>query len=150
MQKRIQESYVMVKPGFANLKNVIEEIEKRLIDANLKIIEKGFIYYNKDMAKQHYYEHVGKDFYQNLEEYITSDKAFGMIVEGDNAILKIRSMVGSTSNPQKGTIRYDIPLLLGRKPEITANVIHASDSQEAAKKEIQIFKDYIEKTQQCK
>ena len=147
MEQKIQTSYVMVKPGFANYEKVIDEIEKRLYGAGLKIIEEGYISYDRDMAGQHYYEHVGKDFYQKLEDYITSDKAYGMIVEGQDAIAKIRAMVGSTMNPQKGTIRFDIPAMLGRKPTTPANVVHASDSEDAAQKEIQIFKNYLEKLQ---
>lgn len=144
MQQKIQTSYVMVKPGFANYEKVIEEIEKRLYEAGFKISEEGYIRYNEDMAKKHYHEHVGKDFYQGLEDYITSDKAYGMVVEGEDAIAKIRAMIGSTMDPKKGTIRYDIPAMLGRKPTTPANVVHASDSQEAAEKEIAIFKKYLE------
>lgn len=147
MEQKIQTSYVMVKPGFANYEMVIDEIEKRLYGAGLKITEESYISYDREMARQHYYEHVGKDFYQKLEDYITSDKAYGMIVEGQDAIAKIRAMVGSTMNPKKGTIRFDIPAMLGRKPTTPANVVHASDSEEAAQKEIQIFKNYLEKLQ---
>ncbi len=147
MEQKIQTSYVMVKPGFANYEMVIDEIEKRLYGAGLKITEESYISYDREMARQHYYEHVGKDFYQKLEDYITSDKAYGMIVEGQDAIAKIRAMVGSTMNPKKGTIRFDIPAMLGRKPTTPANVVHASDSVEAAQKEIQIFKNYLEKLQ---
>lgn len=147
MEQKIQTSYVMVKPGFANYEMVIDEIEKRLYGAGLKITEESYISYDREMARQHYYEHVGKDFYQKLEDYITSDKAYGMIVEGQDAIAKIRAMVGSTMNPKKGTIRFDIPAMLGRKPTTPANVVHASDSEDAAQKEIQIFKNYLEKLQ---
>ena len=147
MEQKIQTSYVMVKPGFANYEMVIDEIEKRLYGAGLKITEESYISYDREMARQHYYEHVGKDFYQKLEDYITSDKAYGMIVEGQDAIAKIRAMVGSTMNPKKGTIRFDIPAMLGREPTTPANVVHASDSVEAAQKEIQIFKNYLEKLQ---
>ena len=147
MEQKIQTSYVMVKPGFANYEMVIGEIEKRLYGAGLKITEESYISYDREMARQHYHEHAGKDFYQKLEDYITSDKAYGMIVEGQDAIAKIRAMVGSTMDPKKGTIRFDIPAMLGRKPTTPANVVHASDSEDAAQKEIQIFKNYLEKLQ---
>ncbi len=138
-----EKSYVMVKPGFAEHQWVIEEIKNRLHKAGLQIDEEGFVNYDKKHAREHYAEHVGKDFYPPLEKYITSGKAYGMIVSGPDAILKIRQMVGSTSNPQKGTIRADIPAMMGREVQTRENVIHASDSHASAKKEIKIFKELL-------
>ena len=67
-----------------------------------------------------------------------------MIVSGRNAIALIRQMVGSTSNPAKGTIRADIPKMMGREVQTRENVVHASDSTESAKREIKIFKELLE------
>ena len=142
-----EQSYVMVKPEFANNKNVIFEIAKRLEESNLKITKSGYIHYTPDAAKMHYEAHVGKDFYPHLEKYITSDVAFGMVVKGENAIATIRELVGSTKNPEAGTIRYDIPKQLGLELRITENVVHASDCVEAAEKEIEIFANLLEKAQ---
>lgn len=140
----IEKSYVMVKPIFANEEWVIDEIKRRLTDAGLKIEDEGYISYDKKHAREHYAEHVGKDFYPPLEKYITSGKAYGMIVSGRNAIALIRQMVGSTSNPAKGTIRADIPKMMGREVQTRENVVHASDSTESAKREIKIFKELLE------
>ena len=139
----IETSYVMIKPEFANNSSVISEVENRLTNAGLKIEEKGQIKYTADDAKQHYSAHVGKDFYPELEAYITSDVAYGMVVSGENAIAKIRELVGATKNPTEGTIRHDIPKQLGLELRITQNVVHASDCVEAAEQEIKIFHNIL-------
>lgn len=140
-----QTSYVMVKPGFANNDKVVAEVKKRLKENGISILEEGFIRYDEAHAKRHYHEHVGKSFYPELEAYITSDKAYGMKVEGKNAIARIRALAGSTKNPEPGTIRYDIPEMLGIERRITENVVHSSDSEEAAKLELAIFKELLKK-----
>lgn len=142
----IEKSYVMVKPEFANKPEVVEEVKKQLCEkakSKLTILKGEYIRYQKEDAKKHYAEHVGKDFYPNLERYITSDIAYGMIVEGENAIAEIRAVVGSTKNPAEGTIRYEIPKMLGLELRITENVVHASDSVAAAEREIAIFEDML-------
>ena len=142
-------SYVMIKPEFANNHLVVKEVERRLTNAGLKIVKASYIQYSVEDAKQHYSAHVNKDFYPELEKYITSDIAYGMIVDGENAITTIRSLVGSTKNPAEGTIRYDIPLMLGWELRVTQNVVHASDSVDAAIAEIEIFENNIEKRNSC-
>lgn len=139
----VETSYVMVKPIFANEKWVIEEVKSRLKKAGLKIEECGFVHYDKKHARKHYAEHVKKDFYPPLEEYITSNKAYGMIVSGEDAIARIRQMVGSTSNPAKGTIRADIPAKMGIEVQTRENVVHASDSTKSAEKEIRLFRELL-------
>lgn len=135
----IEQSYVMVKPEFANNKQIIAEVKKRIQAKGLKIIEESYINYDEKRAKMHYHEHVGKGFYPELEKYITSDKAYGIKVEGENAIAVIRALAGATKNPELGTIRYDIPKALGLERRITENVVHSSDSPESAKLELAIF-----------
>ena len=139
----IETSYVMIKPEFANYPYVIEEVVKRLEQVGLTIEEKAQIKYTADDAKLHYAAHIGKDFYPGLEEYITSDVAYGMVVRGENAIAKIRELVGATKNPAEGTIRHDIPKQLGLELRITQNVVHASDCPEAAEQEIKIFHNIL-------
>lgn len=137
-----QTTYVMVKPEFAQACDykAIRIIRSRILEKGLNIVEECFIRYDKDHAKQHYHEHVGKPFYRELEEYITSDRAYGMVVTGENAIQIVRDLCGATKNPEEGTIRYDIPNMLGRDLDVTKNVVHSSDSPEAAEREIKIFK----------
>ena len=153
----MEKSFVMIKPGFANNQKVINYVKERLMNAGLKIISEEFKQYSVEKAQDHYAEHFlgsyenAKPFYKNLEKYITSDKVYGMEVQGENAIKKIRELVGSTIKtnketgekilPAKGTIRYEVPLMLNEEHKITENVIHASDSLESAERELKIFKN---------
>ena len=141
-------SYVMVKPEFANKPEVVEEVKRQLLEKGenkLTILKGEYIRYTAEDAKKHYAEHIGKDFYPNLERYITSDIAYGMIVEGESAIAQIRAVVGSTKNPAEGTIRYEIPKMLGLELRVTENVVHASDSVASAEREIAIFENMIKR-----
>ena len=142
----IEKSYVMIKPEFACCPEVVAEVKEQLLNKaenELTILKAEYINYTSDDAKKHYAEHVGKDFYPALEKYITSDIAYGMIIEGENAIAEIRSIVGSTKNPAEGTIRYEIPKMLGLALRVTENVVHASDSVESAEREIAIFENIL-------
>lgn len=134
-------SYVMIKPEFANKSIVILLVKEKLASNGIKIEEEGYIQYDVPHARQHYCKHVNQEYFPQLEKYITSDKAYGMVVSGDNAIEKIRKLCGSTKNPEKGTIRYNIPTLLHLPIRVTENVVHSSDSPEAAEHEIAIFRE---------
>lgn len=150
-----QISYVMVKPHFANNQKVIDYVKERLTNAGLKIEAEAEIKYDRATAQKHYAEHFrgsyenAKGFYKELEDYIVSDKAYGMKVVGDDAIATIRGLVGSTIKidketgaqilPAEGTIRYEVPIMLGEKHGMTENVIHASDSEESATRELELF-----------
>ena len=68
-----------------------------------------------------------------------------MVVQGENAITTIRALTGATKNPAPGTIRYDIPTALGLEIRVRENVIHSSDSPEAAQKESDIFRSICAK-----
>jgi nucleoside-diphosphate kinase len=155
----MEKTYVMVKPHFANYEKVVNEIKKRLLSLGLNMVKEGYIKYDRTYAQKHYEEHIGKSFYAGLETYITSDKAYGMVLEGEDAITKVRSIAGGTikkdretgevlSLPSIGTIRRDIPALLGEECRQTENVLHSSDSKESAKKEIAIFESLLSKNKQ--
>lgn len=142
----MEKSYVMIKPEFANYDWVIKEVRTRLENVGLRIVCSGFVNYTPEESKAHYVEHVEKSFYPELEEYIISDKAFGMIVEGENVIKRVRYIVnGPEKAPSPGSIRYDIPKLLGRELDITKNVIHASDKPESEEIEERIFRSLLSK-----
>lgn len=136
-----QTSFVLVKPEFANHPEVIEEIKKRFTNAGLDLIEESYVSYDKADAEAHYDEHKAKSFFGELVEYLTSDKSYAMILEGENAIDKIRSLLcrDKVSGLQEGDIRYDIPKMLGQELNITKNVVHASDKPESAEREIAIY-----------
>lgn len=151
----IQTSYVMVKPGFANNQKVVDYVKQRLQDAGLEIQAEKQIRYTREIAQKHYAEHFrgsyenAKGFYKELEDYIVSDVAYGMKVVGEDAIAKIRELVGSTMKikgdevilPAQGTIRHDVPVMLGQEHNMTKNVIHASDCEQAAQNELAKFEE---------
>ena len=145
-----QKTYVMVKPDFANNPEVIKMLKNKILNTGFEILVEGFVQYNVQASRAHYSDHVEKPFYPALENYITSDVAYGMIVAGENVIDIIHSaeFMGSTRDPKENTIRYEGLKLMGyleRDPLINGreNVAHSSDSIEAAEKESAIFIDLL-------
>jgi nucleoside-diphosphate kinase len=84
-----------------------------------------------------YAEHEGRPFFPNLVEYMTSAPVFVQVLEGDNAVLKNRELMGATnpSEADPGTIRADFA------ETIDANAVHGSDSTDSAEREISYFFD---------
>ena len=101
----------------------------RLVAAELRTID-------KDTAGQHYGEHEGKPFYDDLVSFITRGPALLMVAEGPEDTYKVvRTLMGAT-NPKDaapGTIRGDLAI------EMTENLVHGSDSPESAQREIGLF-----------
>ena len=88
-----------------------------------------------EVAALHYEEHVGKPFYEKLIRFITMGPIIAMVVEGKNAINGVRHLVGKT-NPDEaddGSIRADFSSFS------TLNLVHASDSPESAKREMDLY-----------
>ena len=133
-----QTTYIMVKPHFANYPEIVELVENKIKEKGMNIKESAFIRYSVGDAQAHYAEHFrgsyenAKPFYKDLENYITSDKAYGMVVEGDNSIQSMRDLIK--------VLRQEIPAMIGEEPRMTENVLHGSDCEESAEKEIKIFK----------
>ena len=150
--ERVEKCYVAIKPGFANYLDVILEIQSRLVNAGLKITKVAFVIYNAKDAAEHYLNKKDEKYYQELINYMTSDRVCGMIVEGENAIKIVRGLVQRDKDAglQEGDIRYDIPKMLNMKHDLTKNVIHASDCPEAAAKEIAIFENIIKRQKNIK
>ncbi len=129
-----QKSLVLVKPDGVR-KHLIGEIIGRFEHRGLKICALKMLVMTKEQAQYHYAEHVGKSFFPELEAFITGGPLVAMIVEGPNAIKAIRTMMGVTDPVEStpGSIRGDFALDKGE------NVIHGSDSPEAAEREIKNF-----------
>lgn len=132
-------SYVMVKPEFANKPEVITIVKKEIAKRGFKIVEESFIKYGIEEAQSHYAEHFNgsyenaKPFYKGLEEYITSDIAYGMVVEGKDVKAKMREMIKE--------LRQAIPAFLGMEPDGRKNVLHGSDlTPNSEVNEIKIFR----------
>ena len=124
----------IIKPDAVE-RNLEENIKSIFTKNNLKILHSKKIRITKDEAAQFYKVHQTKFFYDNLCEYLSSGPIIVMILEGENAVIKNREIMGATE-PQKanpGTIRklYGV--------SIDKNSIHGSDSLENAKSEIEFF-----------
>jgi len=130
----MERTFVMIKPDGVQ-RRLIGKILQRFEEAGLKIVAMKFLKVTQELAEKHYEIHKGKPFYESLIKYITSGPVLAMVIEGQNAIERIRKMVGAT-DPQKampGTIRGDFCQHIGR------NIIHASDAKETAEKEIKLW-----------
>lgn len=130
----IQRTFVMIKPDGVR-RNLIGEIISRFEKRGLKIIGMKMIKMDRTIAERLYEEHKGKSFFEELINYITSGPVVCMVIEGDEVVSVVRKMIGNTDPKEAppGTIRGDYAL---SKAE---NVIHASDSEEKAKREMSIF-----------
>lgn len=130
----MEKTYTMIKPdGVRN--GHIGEIVNRFERAGLTIEQMKLDVVTPEQAQANYAEHEGKPFYEGLITYITSGPVVKMVVSGDGAVAKVRSLMGAT-NPAEaapGTIRGDFGLIMDE------NVIHGSDSPESAAREISIF-----------
>ena len=126
----MQKSYIMIKPGFLNLEN---EIVKRIEQIGGKIIQRKQFQLTSEILKEHYSHLLHLEVYPEIEKYMLSGEVVGMIVEGEDIISKIRTILGPTKDAPKGTIRGDYA------KGVRENVLHASDSPETAEAEIKRF-----------
>ena len=129
-----EQTLSIIKPDAVE-RNLTDEIKALFIKNNLKIKEDKKIHITKDEAAEFYKVHQSKPFYNDLCAYLSSGPIVVMILEGDNAVLSNRKLIGAT-NPkeaEENTIRklYGI--------SIDKNSVHGSDSIENAKKEIKFF-----------
>ncbi len=130
----MERTFVMIKPDGVQ-RCLVGEIISRLERKGLKIVAMKMMKIDRDLAERHYQEHRGKKFFESLVSYVTSGPVVAMVVEGKNAIKVVRTLVGLTNpvDASPGTIRGDFGMEVGR------NIIHASDSQESAEREISLF-----------
>ena len=129
-----EQTFSIIKPDAVE-RNLVEEIKKIFIENNLKIKDSKKIHITKDEAAEFYKVHQSKPFYNDLCAYLSSGPIVVMILEGENAVLGNRKLMGATNpkNAEENTIRklYGI--------SIDKNSVHGSDSIENAKKEIDFF-----------
>ena len=130
----VQRTYTMIKPdGVRN--GHVGEIVNRFERAGLTIEQMRLEKVTPEQAKANYAEHEGKPFYEGLIAYVTSGPVVKMVVSGEGAVYKVRSLMGATNpaDAAPGTIRGDFGLTMDE------NVIHGSDSPESAEREIGVF-----------
>jgi len=132
----IERSLVLLKPD-AVQRGLTGELIRRMEDKGLKIAAMKMMKVDEELAKEHYEEHLEKDFFSDLFDFITSSPIVAMVLEGENGIEVIRRLMGPTDPFQAppGTIRGDYGL------DLTMNLIHGSDSPESAEREIELFFD---------
>lgn len=130
----LERTLVIVKPDGVQ-RGLIGEILSRWERRGLKIVALEFGVLAEEKVKEHYKEHAGKGFYAGLVSYMISGPSVTAILEGPKAIQVIRETNGKTKpwEAAPGTIRGDLALETGR------NLVHASDSEESAAREIGIF-----------
>ena len=130
----LEQTLSIIKPDAVE-RNLIDEIKKFFIKNNLKIKEDKKIHITKEEAAEFYKVHQSKPFYDDLCAYLSSGPIVVMILEGKNAVLHNRKLMGATDpkNAEENTIRklYGI--------SIDKNSVHGSDSVDNAKKEINFF-----------
>ena len=130
----IERTLSIIKPD-AVAKNVIGQIYSRFEDAGLKIIAAKMIALSREEAEGFYAVHKARPFFKALVDFMISGPVMIQVLEGENAVLKNRELMGAT-NPkeaEKGTIRADFA------DSIDANAVHGSDSLENAAIEIAYF-----------
>ena len=130
----VEQTLSIIKPDAVE-KNVIGKIYSRFEDNGLKIIHAKMAHLSTEQAQGFYAVHKDRPFFNDLVSFMTSGPVMIQVLEGDNAVLKNRELMGAT-NPKEaapGTIRADFA------ESIDANAVHGSDSQDNAKIEIKYF-----------
>lgn len=130
----MEKCFVMLKPGVIN-RRIAGEVISRLEKKGLKLVAMKLMQISDELAKSHYAEHAEKSFFGELTSYITSGPVIAMVWSGDNCVQIVRKIVGSTKveEAMPGTIRGDYCL------HTPHNIIHASDSDESAEREVNLF-----------
>ena len=128
-------TFVIVKPDGVE-RRLIGEIVARLERKQLSVVAAELRTIDRATAEQHYVEHAGKPFFNDLVAFITRSPALLLVIEGPGETYKVvRNLMGAT-NPKDsapGTIRGDLAI------EMTENLIHGSDSPESSAREIALF-----------
>ena len=130
----MERTLILVKPD-AFARNLTGEIIARFESKGLRIAALKHMQVDQGLAKQHYAEHEGKPFFDELVDFITSAPLVALVLEGTDAIRAARQVIGAT-NPLEaapGSIRGDFALEVGK------NMVHGSDSPESAQREAKLF-----------
>lgn len=130
----MEQTFVMIKPDGVK-RHLVGEIISRFEIKGLKLIDLKMLSITKEVAYEHYREHVGKGFFDELISFMMSGPVVAMILEGDYAVKAARSVIGAT-NP----LEADAGSIRGMyATNTTQNIIHGADSPESAQREIKIY-----------
>ncbi len=129
-----ERTLLLLKPDAVH-RGLIGEVLVRFEKKGFKIVGMKMLKVSKELSREHYAHLVSKPFYPDLEKFITSDPVVAVVIEGKEAVEVTRLIVGPTnaSKAPGGSIRGDFSNSTSR------NIIHASDSKEAAEKEVHRF-----------
>jgi nucleoside-diphosphate kinase len=130
----VERTFSILKPD-AVAKNVIGQILSRFEAAGLKIVAARMMHLSRAQAEGFYAVHRERPFFKDLVDFMVSGPVLVQVLEGDNAILKNRELMGATDPKKaaKGTIRADFA------ESIDANAVHGSDGPDTARTEIAFF-----------
>lgn len=130
----MEQTLVLVKPDGVQRK-LVGEIISRLERKGFILRAAKMMQIDEELAGRHYAEHQGKPFFPGLVEFISSGPVVAMVWEGENAVAAVRKLMGATDplEAAPGTIRGDLAAVMSE------NLIHGSDSPEAAQREIGLF-----------
>lgn len=130
----VERTLSIVKPDGVE-KNIIGEIYRRFEDAGLRIVAARMIHLDREAAQGFYAVHRERPFYNDLVDYMTSGPVVVQVLEGEDAIVKNREIMGATNpaDAAPGTIRADFA------DSIEQNVVHGSDGPDTASEEIAFF-----------
>ena len=129
-----EQTLVLIKPD-AMQRRLAGEILSRFEGRGLTVRGAKLVQVDRDLAEQHYAEHVDKPFFGELVEFITSSPTLALVLEGEGAIASVRTTMGATNpaDSTPGSIRGDLALSM---PD---NLVHGSDSPESAAREIDLW-----------
>ncbi len=130
----LERTLSIIKPD-AVAKNVIGAIYSRFENAGLKVIAAKMVHLSRHEAESFYAVHRERPFFNDLVKFMISGPVMVQVLEGDNAVIKNRDLMGATDpqKAEKGTIRADFA------DSIDANAVHGSDGTETAQVEIAFF-----------
>ena len=130
----MQKTFSIIKPD-ATKRNITGSINKIIEENNLRIIAQKRILLSQNQAKEFYQIHKDKPFFNDLIDFMTSEPVVLQVLEGNNAVIKYRDLMGATNpeNAAEGTIRKIHAL------NIQENSVHGSDSEENANFEMSFF-----------
>ncbi len=127
-------TFFMIKPDGVR-RNLVGEVISRVEEKGFEITKIKMMMISKSLAEEHYEEHKDKPFFNDLVEFITSGPVVAMQVEGENVVAQIRNLMGATnpSDATPGSLRGDLAT------ELDQNVVHGSDSDTSAERELNLF-----------
>ncbi len=131
----MESTLLLIKPDAVKRKVAAKILDMVENHEGLEIKQLKLMTLTKDKAEEHYYEHIGRPYYEDLMAFITSGPLYALEVAGDDAVMKIRELCGKT-DPKlaaPGTIRAKYATATNR------NVVHSSDSPQNAIRELKVF-----------